>query len=471
MDSTLGSESHGADSTYPIPGSMISHYRILERLGRGGMGVVYKAEDLRLGRFVALKFLSVALTQDSNALERLRREARAASSLSHPHICALHDIGEFQNQPFLVMEFLEGETLNAKIDGRPLELQKILKIARQVSDALQASHEKRIIHRDIKPSNVMITSRGEAKILDFGLAKMNDSTSPEAMTGMTEEGALLGTVSYMSPEQASGHPLDHRSDLFSLGVMLYEMATGRLPFSGSTAMDTLNQIINAEPEAVTRLNVNIPPGLERIISRCLEKNAESRFQSARDLWNDLGKAEPDTEHINPRRVRHNLPQQLGRFIGRKSEIAEINRLLDESRLLTLTGSGGMGKTRLALEAATAALTTFDDGVWFVELAVLLDETLVPQTVASTFGLRDEQNRSITNTLVDYLRHRKLLLVLDNCEHLVGACAQLSDTILRASAGVRILATSRQPLGSRVKRFSVCLRWKRLSNFLWNEHVR
>src|SRR5688572_2092880 len=261
-----------------MTGSTISHYRILERLGRGGMGVVYKAEDTRLGRFVALKFLSDALSPNPASLERLRREARAASALNHPHICAIHDIDEHQGQPFIVMEFLEGETLNAKLTGRPQEVHDILNVARQIAEALEASHEKQIIHRDIKPSNVMITSRGEVKVLDFGLATTGGKPAEEATTRMTEVGSLMGTVQYMSPEQALGQAVDQRSDLFSLGVVLYEMATGRLPFSGSTAMETINHIVNTEPEAITRLNVNIPVGLERVISRCLEKNAQYRFQ-------------------------------------------------------------------------------------------------------------------------------------------------------------------------------------------------
>ena len=297
MDSIGASAGRGSGSAHRTSGSAISHYRIVAHLGRGGMGEVYKAEDTRLGRFVALKFLSEALTDDPTALERLRREARAASALNHPNICAIHDIDESDEQPFLVMEFLEGRTLNVKSAGRPQALPEILNVARQVAAALEASHDKQIIHRDIKPSNIMITSRGEVKVLDFGLAKVSRGLSSDASTEMTELGTVLGTVSYMSPEQALGRPVDTRSDLFSLGVMLYEMATGRLPFSGSTAMETINLIINAEPEAVTGLNVNIPPGLERIISRCLEKNAEYRFQSAGELLTDLGKADPDTARL------------------------------------------------------------------------------------------------------------------------------------------------------------------------------
>jgi non-specific serine/threonine protein kinase len=426
-------------------GNTVSHYRIGQQLGRGGMGVVYQAEDIRLGRSVALKFLSEAQLGDRSALERLRREARAASALNHPHICAVHDIGEYQGLPFIVMEFLDGEPLSARLAGRQQEVPEILKVARQVASALAASHEKQIVHRDIKPSNIMISARGDVKVLDFGLAKTIGKPQSEVSTAITMEGSVLGTVQYMSPEQALGRPVDQRTDIFSLGVLLYEMATGRLPFSGPTMMETLNHIINTEPEAISRLNVNIPPGLERVISRCLEKDIRYRFQNANELLEDLGKPDPDTPRQNRRGIRNNLPQQLSRFIGRQNEVAEIGRLLTETRLLTLAGSGGMGKTRLALEVAAGLLSSYDDGVWFIELASLSDEALVPQTVATALGLREERKRSVSETLEGYLKQRRVLLILDNCEHVVGACARLTEGLLRACPNLRILATSREVL--------------------------
>jgi non-specific serine/threonine protein kinase len=428
-------------------GKTISHYRILDLLGRGGMGVVYKAEDTRLRRLVALKFLSETQAHDTMALERLRREARAASALNHPNICAIHDIDEFQGQPFIVMELLEGKPLSATLDGKPQELEEILKIARQAAAALAASHEKLIIHRDIKPSNIMVTLQGDVKLLDFGLAKTGKPLTPEATTAVTvtATGSIMGTIQYMSPEQALGQTVDHRTDIFSLGVLLYEMATGRLPFSGSTMIETINHIINTEPEAISQLNVNIPPGLERVISRCLEKSAQHRFQSASQLLEDLSKPDPDTGRQNRRGIRNNLPEQVSRFIGRQAEKAEIRRLMTSSRLLTLAGYGGIGKTRLALEVAAASLNDYADGVWFVELASLSDESLVPQTIAATLGLREERGRSIEATIEGYVKQRRLLLILDNCEHLISMCARTADALLRSSAGLSILATSREVL--------------------------
>src|SRR5262249_3390891 len=250
---------------------------------------------------------------------------------------------------------------------------------------------------------------------------------------------VMGTIQYMSPEQALGRRLDHRSDIFSFGTVLYEMATGRLPFSGATAMEIINHIINTEPEWPSRLNTNVLPGLERIVLRCLEKRIESRFQTASELLNDLRRSEPGT-HFPAHRIvsRHNLPRQLSQFVGRQREIREVQRLMTDARLVTLTGSGGVGKTRLALQVAFASLNQYADGVWFVDLAPLLEAAFVPQTVASALGLREEPNRSIFKTLTDFLERRELLLVLDNCEHLVGACAPAVDKLICPSTDLLLL---------------------------------
>ncbi len=269
-------------------GTTISHYRILEKLGGGGMGVVYKAEDSRLGRHVALKFLPDKLADDRQPLERFQREARAASALNHPNICAIHDIGEHENRPFIVMEMLEGQTLKYRIEDKPLDTDEVLELGIQMVGALDAAHTKSIVHRDIKPANIFITTLGQAKVLDFGLAKSITAADSDGVTqDLTESGALIGTVDYMSPEQAIGQPLDHRTDIFSFGVVLYEMATGRHPFRGSSPTDTLASIIKQTPTSLARYAQDAPGELGRIIEKTLAKAPDERYQTARGLNVDL----------------------------------------------------------------------------------------------------------------------------------------------------------------------------------------
>ncbi|MCA1624635.1 MAG: protein kinase [Acidobacteria bacterium] len=462
-------------NNHGVEGQRISYYEIIRQIGAGGMGEVYLAEDVRLNRKVALKVLPENIAEDKERLRRFEQEARAASALNHPNILTVYEFGFEADVHFLATELVEGETLREAINGGELSLIASLNIAEQTAFALSAAHAAGIVHRDLKPENIMIRRDGIVKVLDFGLAKLTekkeaelDSEAATRALVQTTPGMVMGTVGYMSPEQARGKDVDARSDIFSFGVMLYEMLSGKQPFEGANAMDTIGSILHKESPPLDETKT--PEKLRRCVDRCLRKERDERYQTTKDLLRDLknlqkrmefeaelerisqpNKHTEDKTQIFKAKISeeisilapNNLTGNLSRLIGREKEIAEIKDLLLQSdvRLVTMTGIGGTGKTRLAQAVAQSLLTDFKDGVFFVELAAITNVELVASTIAQALGVKEAGGKPVLEVLKDYLRHRQILIVVDNFEQVINAAPNIAE-LLSAVDNLKILITSR-----------------------------
>ena len=432
--------------------ALAGRYAIEREIGAGGMALVYVAEDLKHRRQVAIKVLRPELAATIGP-DRFLREIEIAARLSHPHILPLFDSGAAGEVLYYVMPFVSGESLRSKLAReRRLHTDDALRLTREIASALGYAHQQGIVHRDIKPENILLAD-GIALVADFGIARALRSSRANggsANSTLTVSGLALGTPAYMSPEQFTADEVDGRSDLYSLGCVLFEMLAGEPPFTARTADALLRMHLTTEPRSLSEIRPTVPVGLARVVAKMLAKDPADRFQSAAQLAEAVATVVSGgiTPAVSERAADtpNNLPRHRTRFIGRDRELAECARLLGETRLLTLTGIGGSGKTRLALRLAESMLPTFPDGTWLVDLAPLVDPERVPATVAAAIGASESPDKPILEVIVERLQGGNVLVVLDNCEHLLGAAADLADALLAAADGVRLVATSREGLG-------------------------
>ncbi len=452
-----------------VAGTRFGAYEILAPLGAGGMGEVYRARDSRLGREVALKVLPDHLANDRDHLGRFEQEAHSASALNHPNIVTIYELGQVDACVYIAMEMVEGDTLRGFLSAGSIPLHRGIEIAAQIADGLAKAHEAGIVHRDLKPENLMVSRDGLVKILDFGLAKLSPpvGSMAEARTQgapRTGSGLLPGTIGYMSPEQASGRPVDFRSDQFSLGLVLYEMAAGKPAFRRASTAETLAAVLRDDPEPVVSLNRQAPAPLCWVIERCLAKEPGERYASTRDLARDLTALRDRRvgSPAQPLSIRpSNLPAQRTAFVGREKEVATLVELLQgpDVQLVTLTGPGGIGKTRLAVQVAHALSDRFPGGTYMIPLAPVSDPALVPAMLAQTLGLRESGGQAGEHAAGEWAAQSPLealrdclhasvcgpmLLLFDNFEHLSDAAPTIAD-LLTAGPNLKVLVTSRAPL--------------------------
>ena len=439
------------------PGVKLGPYEILAPIGAGGMGEVYRARDTRLDRAVAVKILPAAFSADRERLHRFEREARLASSLSHPNIVTIHELGQDGSTHYIAMELVNGKTLAELLAAGALPIRNAIELAAQVAEGLAKAHEAGVSHRDLKPGNLMVSDDGFVKILDFGLAKFAQPSSgvedTRSISGWrSQAGQMVGTPQYMSPEQASNGQVDFRSDQFSFGLVLYEMVTGKHPFKRSTQPETLVAILREQAEPVGVQNLDAPAPLCWAIERCLAKDPEKRYVSTRDLARELAAirdhfAEKPVQQTETRPT--NIPVQRTRFVGRVKEVAAAKELLlrQDVRLVTITGPGGIGKTRLAVEVASGLVDLFPGGAHYIPLSPLTDSSLIPYVIVQTLGIREAGIQSpleiLRKSLHDSLR-APMLLLMDNFEHLIPAAPTVAE-LLAIAPNLKILVTSRSAL--------------------------
>ncbi len=435
-------------------GKRLSHYRIVEKIGEGATGGVYRGRDVRLGRAVAIKTLWREFSSDPERLSQFHLAAKVLTSLNHPGICAVYGLEEIPGDGwFLILELVEGETLSTRLRSGPLPLDESLRICEGIAEVLEATHAAGVIHCDLKPANVMLPSLGGVKVLGFGLARRSapagafgqapDPTRP----GSGDTRAIVDTPGCMSPEQVRGEVQDARTDIFSLGCILYTCLTGRPAFGGGDDTREMTATPMEEPSWFA-LPSGVPTQVRSLLSLCLEKDRGRRLGDAGHVRAALREARsaPPSTAAAPAATPNNLPIERTSFVGREKEIAECAALLDKGRLLTLTGIGGTGKTRLALRVARGVLHRYPDGVWFIDLAPLSDPERVALTVATALGLAKEPGKPMEQTIAEHLCAKQALIVLDSCEHLVEACSAFAVNLLSTAPELRCLATSRRVLG-------------------------